>query len=261
MAKKCYLGIDWGGSKIAFALVDENDNIVRSNSKEIAGSGAYQQTLNLISDQIDQVNSFVIDTDMTLSGVGCAVAAQVRVADGFIIGSPNIGIADVPLANDLSQKAGLPVIVENDVNAAAFGEYGANPDDGDPFMAVFVGTGVGGGLVVNGEIYYGADGSAGEIGHIPVQPLGAVCGCGARGCVEAYTGGAAIEKRAKAALEFGRAGVLQELGYAGDMPNPAEIAGAAEAGDGDCTAIIAEAEYALAAGLAAAINLLNPATV
>jgi glucokinase len=260
MARECYLGIDWGGSKIAFALVDD-DRIIRRSSEEITAGSVYRHTLDLISGRIDEAVASASKAGIAISGIGCAVAAQVRVADGYVIAAPNIGIASVALADDLAETTGLPVIVENDVNAAAFGEYGTHPGDGDPLLAVFVGTGVGGGLVAGGEIYHGADGSAGEIGHIPVQPLGAVCGCGARGCVEAYAGGVAIEKRAKAALDFGRAGVLRELGYAGDMPNPAEVARAAEAGDVDCAAIIAEAEYALAAGLASAINLFNPATV
>jgi glucokinase len=261
MSKNFYLGIDWGGSKIALALTDSSDAILWRTGGESGRVADYEDELNKLSSLIERAAAFASENGGEIVAIGCAVAAQIRADDGYILGAPNLGLKDVPLADDLSRLTGINTIIENDVNAAAFGEYGANPGDGDPFLAVFVGTGVGGGLVIGGEIYRGVGGSAGEIGHIPVQPMGAVCGCGARGCVEAYAGGAAVGRRAKAALDFGRARILREAGYAGQLPNLSEIAQAADAGDPDCALIIEEAEYALAAGLATAINLLNPATV
>jgi len=261
MSEKYYLGIDWGGSKIALALIDGSGVILWRETDESGLAGKYEDALSRISGLIERASVCASENGGGLVGIGCAVAAQIRIADGHILGAPNLGITDVPLADDLARATGIDTIIENDVNAAAFGEYGAGPDDGDPLLAVFVGTGVGGGLVINGEIYHGFGGSAGEIGHIPVQPMGAVCGCGACGCVEAYAGGAAVGRRAKVALDFGRADKLRETGYPGELPNLSEIANAAVAGDTDCALILEEAEYALAAGLTSAINLLNPATV
>ncbi len=261
MSKNFYLGIDWGGSKIALALTDGSNAILWRTGGESGRVADYKDALKRLNNLIERGADCASENGGEIAAIGCAVAAQIRADDGYILGAPNLGLTDVPLADDLSRITGISTIIENDVNAAAFGEYGAAPDDGDPFLAVFVGTGVGGGLVINGELYRGAGGSAGEIGHIPVQPLGAVCGCGARGCVEAYAGGAAVGKRAKAALDFGRAEKLRETGYDEHLPNLSEIAKAAEAGDPDCTLILEEAEYALAAGLATAVNLLNPATV
>lgn len=260
MSELFYLGIDWGGSKIALALIDNSGGIVWRNDGESGRVNDYDNALKRLNNLIDNAIDYASQNGAEIAGIGCAVAAQIRTADGRVIGAPNLGLDSVPLADDLTRVTKIKTVIENDVNAAAFGEFGANPDDLDPFLAVFVGTGIGAGLVVNGGLFRGASGSAGEIGHIRVQPMGAICGCGARGCVEAYAGGAAIGRRAKAALDFGRAEKLREAGHIGELPNLSEIAAAAETGDADCLSILEEAEYALAAGLATSINLLNPAT-
>lgn len=261
MSKNFYLGIDWGGSKIALALTDSSGAILWRTGGESGRVADYKDALKKLNSLIERGTAYASENAGKIAAIGCAVAAQIRAADGYILGAPNLGLTDVPLADDLSRLTGINTIIENDVNAAAFGEYGANPGDGDPFLAVFIGTGVGGGLVINGEVYRGVGGSAGEIGHIPVQPMGAVCGCGAHGCVEAYAGGAAVGRRAKAALDFGRAEKLRKIVNEEELPNLSQVAMSADAGDADCAVILGEAEYALAAGLATAVNLLNPATV
>ncbi len=261
MSEIFYLGIDWGGSKTALVLTDNSGNIVWRNHDESGRVNDYSGALERLNSLVDSAIGYATENGGEIAASCCAVAAQIRAADGLVIGAPNLGLKDVPLAGDLSSITKIKTIIENDVNAAAFGEFGASGDDLEPFLAVFAGTGIGAGLIVNGGIYRGASGSAGEIGHIPVQPMGAICGCGARGCVEAYAGGAAIGRRAKAALDFGRAEGLRKNGYVGELPNLSEVAGAAETGDADCTAILEEAEYALAAGIATSINLFNPATV
>ena len=190
--------------------------------------------------------------ETAFAAAGVAVAAQINPRTGVLAASPNLKFENVPLAAALSEGLGVPVVVENDVNAAAYAEYLADDSIREPLLAVFVGTGIGGGLIAGGEIFCGADGFAAEIGHVPVAAEdGEPCGCGRRGCVEAYAGGAAIVRRAAA-----RCG-----GGTREFEDVDAVVREAEAGDEGCRAVLEEAAQYLGVALAAAVNLLNPGTL
>ncbi|MDQ2682346.1 MAG: ROK family protein, partial [Chloroflexota bacterium] len=207
-----------------------------------------------------------------LSGVGVGLAGQIDTARGVLLGAPNLSQSTVnlPMADLLREKFGVPAKLRNDVQVAALGEaaFGAGKDSAD-FLCVFVGTGIGGAIVRNGELVPGSTGSAGEIGHIVIHANGRLCGCGGRGHLEAYASRTAITKMLLGELKRGRTSVLADMldgTTTADDPGGTAIrsgmlAKAVEAGDELTLDIIHEAGRYLGYGLASAINLLNPARI
>ena len=181
------VGIDVGGTKIAGGVVDEKGNILATARRESPAT----DTDAIEQDIEDLVIGLRADHQVTAVGVGAAGFVDAR--RSIVLFAPNLAWRDEPLRSDLENRLGLPVVIENDANAAAWGEftYGAAEDVQDSLL-VTVGTGVGGGIVLNGELYRGAFGVAAEIGHMRVVPGGRLCGCGNRGCWEQYASGTAL---------------------------------------------------------------------
>lgn len=249
MPARYTLGIDLGGTTTALAVVDALNSVIAEYRFPTEADAGFDDVLRRILEAAAPVLA-----SYACAAAGAAVAAQVDPVAGVLVASPNLGFANEPLAARLQEKLRLPVILENDVNAAAYGEYLAGPAAREPLLGVFVGTGVGGGLVAGGEIFRGADGFAAEIGHVPVTAAGGEpCGCGRRGCVEAYAGGPAIVRRANARrANETRAAAFEDVDG---------VAQAAAAGDAGCREVLEEAACYLGVALAAAINLLNPGTL
>lgn len=191
-----------------------------------------------------------------------ATAGLVDVAAGRVVISPNIpGFRNLNLAGPARQRLGIPVAVENDASAAALGEnrYGA----GRGFrhlIHVTAGTGIGGGLVLDGRLYRGARGFAGEIGHIVVDPSGPRCNCGARGCLEAMVSGTAFAERARHLIAAGKSPALAGIAGGGE-PTGEHLFQAARAGDAVSEAEIRHGGHLLGIALGGLINTLNPEAV
>jgi glucokinase len=251
------IGVDIGGSKTAALFVDEDGEMLAESSFPTDSGDGYEGFLKRLLEVLER--AFAGGTKP--AGIGIAAAAQVSRSGNGILDAPNLCFSHVPVCADVEKAVGVPACIENDVNAAALGEYSVRDNPREPFLAVFVGTGVGAGIIVDGRIYHGFGGYAGEIGHIPVEPLGAVCGCGARGCLEAYAGGVGIGRRAAAAVGYGRAPILADLLEAGEFPSAEKVAAAASAGCPVSLEILAEASNALGVALVSALNLLAPGTL
>lgn len=195
--------------------------------------------------------------------VGIGFAGMMRGTDGTVALSPHLGWRNVPFGAMMRERLGAPVAVDNDVNVITYGEWKAGAGRGvDDLLAVFVGTGIGGGMVAAGRLVPGASGCAGEIGHSKViftadaQP----CACGLRGCVEAYAGGTYVQRRIRAELAGGARSRAVEL--AGGDPgavNPGHLDAAAAEGDDYALALYEEIAPLLGAVLANAVTLLDPA--
>jgi glucokinase len=198
------------------------------------GSAAVLQTLrNLVADLAAPLSA--------LAGIGVACAGQIHAGSGVIVDAPNLGWHDVPLAAVLRDAFHVPVTVENDVRAAAWGEFRFGAGRGiDSLVAVFVGTGVGSGAVLNGALWRGASNVAGEVGHIQVVPDGLPCGCGARGCLERYVSGSGFQQR-----------------YRADA-TAIDVYDAAQAGDRAAGEIWSDAVRHLCTALANYVTLVNP---
>jgi glucokinase len=205
-----------------------------------------------------------------LVGIGVGAAGQVDAEEGVLLGTPNLSqaVIDLPIAESLRKRFGVPAALRNDVQVAATGElvFGAGKGVLD-FVCCFVGTGVGGAVVTQGKLVTGASGSAGEIGHLVVDTGGRLCGCGGRGHLEAYASRTAITFSLMGDLKRGRESILRdlapELSTAAMWPESGAVRSgvlgeAVKLGDQLVVETIVEAGRYLGYGLASVINLLNP---
>jgi len=181
------VGVDVGGTKIAGGVVDERGRILATARRESPATDT-DAIGHSVADLVAELRSA---HDITAVGVGAA--GFVDSTRSLVMFAPNLAWRDEPLRADLEKRIGLPVVIENDANAAAWGEFtfGAGEDATDSLL-ITVGTGVGGGIVLNGELHRGAFGVAAEIGHLRVVPDGRLCGCGNHGCWEQYASGSAL---------------------------------------------------------------------
>jgi glucokinase len=186
------VGIDVGGTKIAGGVVDDRGTILATAQHTSPATDT--QAIEAAIERL--VNELRESHDITAVGIGAA--GFVDVARATVLFAPNLAWRDEPLRADMEGRLGLPVVIENDANAAAWGEFtfGAGEDVSD-LLLVTVGTGVGGGIVLGGRLHRGAFGVAAEIGHMRVAPGGRLCGCGNKGCWEQYASGTALVRETR----------------------------------------------------------------
>lgn len=245
-------GVDVGGTNIAVAAVGADHRIVERAKKKTPSKGP--------AAVLDTVVDLVRGLDASCEAVGVGVPGPVN--DGVVKTAPNLaGWQDaVPVADRLRDALGVPVAVGNDANVGAVGEWVAGAGRGSRFLlALWLGTGVGGGLVLDGVPYVGAFGSAGEFGHTIVHRGGALCGCGRRGCVEAYAGRASLERAVAVAQSSGRATALLDIAEEkGKRRITSSVwAKALEQGDELAVDLIDTAVDALGVAVGSVINLLD----
>ncbi len=189
-----------------------------------------------------------------LEAVGAGAPGPLDAARGIVLHSPNQGWHDVPLGPLLAARLGVPVGLDDDANCGALGEALLGAGRGaDPVAYVTVSTGIGAGIVAHGLVLHGAHGTAGEVGHLVVDPEGPRCGCGRRGCVEAFAAGSGLERRARVAWPGAR--------RSDGSPAPrtaAEVLRAARAGDGEARHLVADGAAALGLALAALVAAVDP---
>lgn len=191
------LGMDVGGTKVVIGLGRGDGEILAERRLEPWASGSWQQDLDRLAREgralVEQQGLLPSD----LAAVGVCAPGPLDARTGRVIEAPNLpGWHDVPVCDRLGEAIGAPCRLENDANAAALAEWRHGAGQGTHHMAFLtMSTGVGGGLILDGRLHRGARGLAGELGHIPVVADGRPCACGLRGCLEAYTGGAAIAAR------------------------------------------------------------------
>jgi glucokinase len=256
------LALDFGGTQLSAAAAERGARAWAGLARVPSPVGASRHTdMELILTAARHV----------LAGrkpvaVGVSFGGPVNAEAGRVLLSPHIpGWEDVSLRDELQSAFGAPVRVDNDANAAALGEWKFGAGQGAAsVLYVTVSTGVGGGWILNGHIWRGADSAAGEIGHIVVQPEGPLCVCGRRGCVEVLAAGPGIARRAREQLMADSADgmVLRKL-VNGDLESitAKHVARAADMGDDVALATLMEAARALGLGLSTAITLMNPQRV
>jgi glucokinase len=251
------VGIDVGGTKIAGGVVDDAGSILATARRDSPATNT-EAIEGAIEDLVRELGA-----SYDVGAVGVGAAGFVDAARSTIMFAPNLAWRDEPLRSDLEKRLGLPVVIENDANAAAWGEFrfGAGEDVED-LLLVTVGTGVGGGIVLNGGLHRGAFGVAAEIGHMRVVPDGRLCGCGQRGCWEQYASGSALvtETRRLAGENVpGSDGLLERAGGKADAISGRLITAAAQDGDAFATARLAELGRWLGEGIASLAAVLDPA--
>ena len=253
------VGVDVGGTKIAAGVVDEKGEILerRRLDSPATDSEAIEATI------AELVLELKRDHDIEAVGVGAAGFVDVR--RSTVLFAPNLAWRDEPLKAELERLTDLPVVVENDANAAAWGEFAfGGGKDVDDLLLVTVGTGVGGGLVLDGKLHRGAFGVAAEIGHFRVVPQGRPCGCGQYGCWEQYASGSALVRDARERLGAGGDDVQALLERAGGDPEAVTgpiVTEAAQSGDAVAVELLAEVGRWLGEGIASLTAVLDPAVV
>ncbi|CAB4589741.1 MAG: ROK family glucokinase [Actinobacteria bacterium] len=254
------IGIDVGGTKVLGGVVDENGKVIATARKDTPrqGGSALTQTIADIAQELIQSHD--------IESVGVSAAGFVSSDRKTMLATPNIADWNgVNLDAELTKLIGLDVIIENDANAAAWGEakFGAGRNQ-DHMMMLTVGTGIGGGIVVNGSLYRGAFGIAAEFGHMRVVPDGHLCGCGARGCFEQYASGNALLRHAREAIsaspEIARNLLSRGDGSVEGLTGKA-ITEAARDGDPVALAAFNTTGQWLGAGIATLSVILDPACV
>jgi glucokinase len=256
-------GVDLGGTKIYTVLANREGEIVAEVKVPTGAGWGYRQVLDRIAETVDAVCDRAGVSLDAVAAVGAGAPGPLDPRTGVVHQAPNLGWRDVPFRDDLAARLGRPVYLENDANLGALGEYTFGTGRGCSEMVfVTVSTGIGGGLILHGEIYGGAGGGAGEIGHIKVVPGGPRCGCGGRGCLEAVASGTAIARRAREFITAGAGSeILARADGEAEKVTAVTVAAAARAGDPDARAILDEAAGHLGTGLAVVVNLLNPELV
>ena len=190
------IGIDIGGTKVLGGVVDASGKIIESARRVTPAAGGKE----LIATIVELIKELSVKHE--IAGIGICVAALISADQGTIVGAPNIAnLSELNFVAEIKKVFDLPVIAENDANAAMWAEYKFGSAKGfNPVMFFIIGTGMGGGLVIDGKLFRGANGIGAEFGHMIVQPKGILCGCGAHGCIEQYASGSALMRYAKDAI-------------------------------------------------------------
>ncbi len=259
-------GVDLGGTKILTAVADEKGSIMGSCRRDTEVERGEERIVENICLSLEAALEEAEIKKDELSAMGVGSPGPLDTRKGIIHETPNLPFVDFPLVDKLEEKLGLPVYLENDANAAALGEknFGAGRDGGDQIY-ITVSTGIGGGIIINDEIFHGAGDGAGEIGHMIVKQGGPTCGLGQhRGCLEAMASGTAVAREARRMTLNGRTPELEKLLAENEIdPEDQEIPGhiiaeAARRGDEAVRMIYREMGYYLGMGVASLITLFNP---
>jgi glucokinase len=252
------VGIDLGGTKLRGGLLSEGGQLAARVETQ---TEAWKGVAGVLANLKGVIARILDSTDRSrIAGIGIAAAGQIHPRTHAVVYAPNLDWHDVPLRDDIESAFGMPTYVENDVRAAAWGEYRFGVGrDAQSLIAVFVGTGVGSGAVMDGLLVRGFSNAAGELGHTQVVMDGAPCRCGQRGCVEAYASGSGFVRRLRDALDEGVVTSLaEETGRDPARLTAALVARAAAAGDAFARQLWLDAERSLGVALSNYVTILNP---
>ncbi len=256
------IGVELGVDFVSVAVTDFLGNITWRRREDANPNEDQQKMIDQTLRIVKEAMSAGKKKNTRFLGLGLATPGTVDLAEGVLIFAPNLHWRNVPFGRIFSEQTKLKVFVENDANAAATAEhlFGTARQCQD-FLFVFAGVGIGGGLFLNGKLYRGKNGYAGEIGHSPImaEPSQTVCHCGNRGCWETYANQYSIIQRVQARLEVKRTSIIPKL--MADHNSPLTIPlikQAADAGDREAIDSFAEAGHAMGQGFAGLINIFNP---
>lgn len=259
MPPRRVIGIDAGGTKLLGGVVDE-ELVVHHRVRRTWRGADRRETLDILIDAVEEVRAAAADVD----AVGLGVPAVVDSKSGVSVWSNHLPIDDVPMRDLMSERLGLPVAVDNDANAAALAEHRHGAARGvDHAVMLALGTGIGGGLVLGGQLYRGAHGFAGELGHLVVDHDGEDCpgSCPGRGCLEVLASGEAIGRAGERAAEAEPESTLGRRRKGGGEISGGLVTELAHGGDEQSRAVLAEIGRRLGAGLTGIVNAFDPEVV
>ncbi len=262
------VGVDLGGTNIVVCAMSADGS--RQHGLHSEPTRAHEGADAVIARMARMVNE-TVETTMretgvdraAFEGVGIGAPGPLDRAAGVVLVAPNLGWHNVPLRDRMTALTGLPAALDNDANCATYGEWWIGAAKGGRnVIGVTIGTGIGGGLILDGRPYHGSSDVAGEIGHTTIDQTGRRCGCGNYGCLEAYASGTAIAERAREALTLDGVSVLRDL-VDGDISKitAATVYAAANQGDAIATDVVRDTARFLGTGLANLLNIFNPDVV
>ena len=253
-----YLGIDFGGTNIAAGIVDEKGNIIKKDSTPTLKE---RDSEEIINDMINVSLKVLKDANLTTSdieGVGVGCPGIVDNKCGVIKHLSNIGMTNFPLRERLSQVFKTRINIENDANAAALGEYKRYGENSNSFIFVTLGTGIGGGIIIDGKIYSGFNGAGAEIGHMKIEINGVPCPCGCDGCWEQYASVTALIRNTKEAMDKNPQSMMHKWVKENGKVSGRTAFECAKSGDETAKEVVDNYIKYLATGLISIINVFQP---
>lgn len=257
------LGIDLGGTKVLAGVVGPDNQILGRSKRPTPAQEGADAILRTIVECIDEAlaEANLARGDVAAAGIGSP--GPLDPETGVVLFSPNLNVKNFKLGPRLSAILGKPVLLQNDVRVGGYGEFHLGAGRGyHDVIAVFVGTGIGGCLVLGGQVVNGATGNAGEVGHIVIKAGGPRCGCGRKGCLEALASRTAMTRRITKAIRNGVPSALAEkMARKGGKLKSGDLADAVAAGDPVATNEVHRAAYFLGLGLGSLINVVGPEVI
>ncbi|MFO7891914.1 MAG: ROK family protein [bacterium] len=253
---KINIGIDIGGTDIKVGVVDSKGSILEEKIISSEVEKGVDHVLSRITKLVNTLDTS-IEQNSDLGGIGLGIPGQIDFEKKILLNSPNLpAFKNINVPFRLNSYLNTPVIWDNDANLAALGEftYGAGKEVSE-MMMITLGTGIGSGLILRGEVYHGCKGFGGEFGHLIINPHGPQCNCGNHGCVEAFAGTRGIIRTFKEIIKSGTKSILKESDIEGLTPK--HISNAARKGDEAAIKTFKQVGFYLGVGLAGVVNLLN----
>ena len=253
-----YIGIDLGGTNIAIGLVDENGKIIAKDSTPTLAERGYKEIIKdmaMLSKKLIDENNISEDE---IQGVGIGCPGTVDPEAGVVLYANNIKMIKTPLVEEFKQYFDVNVKILNDANAAAYGEYIINGNDVDSFIFITLGTGVGGGIIIDKKVYTGFNFAGAELGHITLIHDGIQCNCGNVGCWEAYASVTALIRQTKEAMDKNPESLMHEFAKKEGKVSGKTAFDAAKAGDEAALMVVKQYREYVASGLVSIINIFQP---
>ena len=258
------VGIDIGGTKLATVVADKDGNILQKVRKPTESEKGPRYAVQLLLEMVDEAIDLAGLRREDISGIGVSCGGPLDTKTGIIYSPPNLpGWDALPLKEMIESEFHIPTVIENDANASALAEARFGGGRGyDYVLYMTMSTGIGGGIIADGEIYHGANDSAGEVGHQILLPDGPLCGCGQYGCLEALCSGPAIARRAQEAIaDQPHTKILALADGQIDRVRSEHVLQAARDSDALAIALVEETAYYMGWGIANLVNILNPQIV
>lgn len=253
-----YIGIDLGGTNIAGGLVDEDGKIICKASTPTLAPRSY---VEIVKDMVILSENLTKQAGISMSDVkaiGIGNPGSVDYAAGTVAYANNLELYDAPITKEFQKYYNLPIVLENDANAAAYGEYVASGDNCGIFVAITLGTGVGGGIILDGNIFRGANGAGAELGHFTLVHNGLPCTCGKKGCWESYASVTALIGQTKVAMAKHPESLMHSIAKQEGKVDGKTAFDAAKQGDAPALEVVKKYIHYVADGIVSVVNIFQP---
>ncbi len=259
--KMYYIGIDLGGTNIAAGVVDDDAKILSSASTPTLKERDYHE---IVKDMAMLCEKVVRDAGLKMEdikSIGIGSPGTIDSKNGVVVYANNLRMKNTPIVEELRKYINLPVNIENDANAAAYGEYYVSGNDVNDFLLITLGTGVGGGIIINKKIHHGFNGAAGELGHVTLVHDGIPCGCGNKGCWECYASVTALIRQTEEKIKQCPDSLMNELAKKEGKVSGRTAFDAARKGDKAAAEVVNKYISYVADGLMGMVNIFQPEKV